>query len=124
MILRLSRKRSEDCASQPGLIFTQSRFQSVCAEGIVDYLQPWPAEISSGGHAFVHPAFEQRHVILRPVLVATHAPIFESRVNLRSLLFDLFIGRKIETVALHCLNVGASRNSCRISTAKLRGMCP
>jgi len=69
---------------------TDRLVQKATRHGILCRSFSWPAETISGSQAFIHPAFEQRHVILRPRFQGS-----------------LLVGRKIEPVALHCLNVGS-----------------
>jgi hypothetical protein len=75
----------------------------------------------SGGHAFIHPALERRHMVLRPRVVARHAAVFQGFVNLLGLLFDLSVGRKIKPIPLHGHDIGLIAKE-RMSAAKLRGI--
>ena len=66
-------------------------------------------EVASGRLAFIHPLPEKRDLLLWPRLVARHAPIFHSGVNLLGLLFDLLVGGEIEPKPLHRFHVAVAK---------------
>ena len=80
------------------------------------------AEACLGGHAFIHPALEQRHMVLRPRVVARHAAVFQGFVNVLGLLFDLFWEERSSPYRFMAMISGSSRKSGRMSAAKLRGI--